>query len=489
MSEQQSYRQIMKATSIFGGVQVFQIIIQIIRSKFIAMLLGPTGIGILGLLNSTTSLISGFTNLGLGTSAIKDISTAFETEDDLRISVVSTVFRRLVWATGIIGIFITLILSPWLSQFTFGNKDYTIAFIWLSVTILFNQLTIGELGILQGLRKLKYLAKANLYGSAIGLIVTIPLYYRLGIRVIVPSIIISSILSLLLSFYFTRKINLKTVKVSFKDTIVEGKGMITMGIVISLSVILALVSSYILRVFIGRVGGIADVGLFSAGLAIVTTYVGMIFNAMGADFFPRLSAVANNDKVCFQTINQQAEIGVLVIAPILIIFFIFINYVIIFLYSNKFTPISSMMLWAALGMFFRVVIWILGFLYLAKGRSKIYFWNEFVTISYTLVLNGLGYYMMGLNGIGISIFCAYLISMIQNLFVSKLIFTFKFHFQFIRIFLIQFGLATIALTISKVVPSPLSYVFGVLLIIASFSFSYVELDKRIGISAFFNQKK
>ena len=54
MAEQQSsYRQIMKATSIFGGVQVFQIFFQVIRSKFIAVLIGPVGMGIVGLLTST----------------------------------------------------------------------------------------------------------------------------------------------------------------------------------------------------------------------------------------------------------------------------------------------------------------------------------------------------------------------------------------------------------------------------------------------------
>ena len=53
-AQQSSYRQIMKATSLFGGVQIFQIIISVIRSKFVAILLGPSGMGIVGLLASTT---------------------------------------------------------------------------------------------------------------------------------------------------------------------------------------------------------------------------------------------------------------------------------------------------------------------------------------------------------------------------------------------------------------------------------------------------
>lgn len=484
MTEQQSsYRQIMKATSIFGGVQVFQILIQIIRSKFIAVLLGPNGIGILGLLSSTTGLISGLTSFGLGTSAVKDIAAAHGNGDKTRISIVTLVFQRLVWITGLLGTLVTLVLSPWLSQLTFGNRDYTLAFIWISFTLLFNQLTIGQLVLLQGMRKLQYLAKANLYGSALGLIITIPLYYKLGIDGIVPGIIISSLISLTLSWFFARKIDISPIKVSKIRTIAEGKNMLTMGFVISLSVLLSLGASYIVRVFISRTGGITDVGLYTAGFAIVTTYVGMIFNAMGADFYPRLSAVSHNRKLCRQTINQQAEIAILILAPILIIFFVFINWVVILLYSNQFIPINTMILWAALGMFFKAIIWIMGFLYLAKGNSQIYFWNEFASTIYTLILNLIGYYLLGLTGIGISFFVSYLIAMLQSVLISKIKFSFDFDIPFIRIFFFHFGLAITAFVTMEYLPKPYAYMIGVLLIVLSSWFSFRELDNRLGIKS------
>ena len=98
-----SYRQIVKATSLFGGVQFFQIIISIVRSKFVAILLGPSGMGVVGLLTSSTGLITGLTNFGLGTSAVKNISEATATNDNERISTVILVMRRLLWVTGLLG--------------------------------------------------------------------------------------------------------------------------------------------------------------------------------------------------------------------------------------------------------------------------------------------------------------------------------------------------------------------------------------------------
>ena len=150
MTEQQSsYRQIMKATSIFGGVQIYNIIISIIRSKFIAILLGPAGMVIAGLLNSTTGFIGSITNLGLSTSAVKNVAAANSSGDSNRVAIVVSVLRRLVWITGFFCTLFTLIFAPWLSELTFGNKEYTFAFICISITLLLTQINAGQLVILQ----------------------------------------------------------------------------------------------------------------------------------------------------------------------------------------------------------------------------------------------------------------------------------------------------------------------------------------------------
>ena len=122
-SSKNSYRQIMKATSIFGGVQVFNILISIGRSKILAVLLGPAGIGVLGLIMSTTKLISSLTNFGLGISAVKEIAIAFELGDENQLAKTIVIVKRWIWYTGLFGALLTILLSPFLSELTFGNKD------------------------------------------------------------------------------------------------------------------------------------------------------------------------------------------------------------------------------------------------------------------------------------------------------------------------------------------------------------------------------
>lgn len=471
----------MKSTSIFGGVQVFQIIVTIISSKFIAVLLGPLGMGVASLLTTTMDFIGSLTNFGLGTSAIKNISAAYSSGNTNRLSTIVIVFRRLVWITGLLGSLLAAILSPFLSKLSFGNSNYTYAFLSISIILLIRQISVGQGVVLRGTRQITHMAKSGLIGSTIGLFTTIPLYYFLGQNGIVPGIIITALTSLLINWYYSRKIEILPVYVSKVRTIAEGKEMLTMGFMISLSGMIGLGISYIVRAFIGRYGGIEQVGLYSAGFAIINTYVGLIFTAMSMDYYPRLSAVSDNNEKCKTTINQQIEISILILAPILIIFLVFIQWIIVLLYSKMFLGISSMVYWAALGMFFKAVSWPISYIFMAKSASKIFFWSELITNTYMLGLNIVGYYFFGLTGLGVSFLVTYIIYSIQVFIIANRNYNFTFTSEFKKLFIIQIFIALISLVVVFVLSNIYAYIVGILLIIISSYYSYTELDKRINL--------
>lgn len=473
----------MKATSIFGGVQVFNIIINIIRSKFVAILLGPTGMGIAGLLTSTISLISGVTNFGLGTSAVKDISSANSTNDAVKISETITVVRRWVWITGLLGAVLTFSFSNFLSELTFGNYNYHLAFKWIAITLLINQLSTGQSVVLRGLRKIQYLAKAGMFGSIIGLLTTIPLYYIYGLEGIVPAMIVTSIVTFLLTWYYSSKVKINSSKITPTETFEKGKGMLQLGFMISLSSLIALGASYIVRIFISKTGGVDQVGLYNAGFAIINSYVGMIFTAMSTDYYPRLSEVSSSNEESRLVINHQSEIALLILSPVIMIFLVFINWVVLILYSSKFIEVNDMILWAALGIFFKAVSWSIAFIFLAKGSSKLYFWNELVTNIYLLALNLIGYKYYGLTGLGISFMIGYMLYLIQVYIVAHYKYQFYFNKGFYKIFVTQIFLAIICMLAVKLLNNMYSYLFGSLIIAISSVIAYKELDNRMDVKS------
>lgn len=485
MSEDQlSYRQIVKATSLFGGVQFFKILISMIRVKFIAILLGPAGMGVVELLTSTTGLIEVITNFGLRTSAVRNVAAENAIGNLSRVSFVVKVLQRLVWITGLLGMFVTIVLAPWLSEMTFGNKDYSFAFVWISVSLLLTQISNGQQVILQGMRKLKQIAQANLIGSSLGLILTIPLYYWLGIRGIVPAIIITSVITLFATWMFSRKVKFETVLITIPKFIEEGKGMLTMGVMISFTGIFATLRFYIIRIFISSIGGIVHVGLYSAGISIINSYAGLIFDAMITDYLPRLSSVAHDNEKTSTLINQQATITVLFLGPLMAIFIVFSKFILNILFSAKFVEISLLIQWASLGMLFRAAAWSISWVFMAKNDASFFFKNEFLAGIVSFLLYILGYYLMGLTGIGVAFFVMYVYYTFQVYFFARKKYNFEFTHDFIFIFLIQQLVLTIIFLVAIFATSPLSYIPSTLLIFALSLYSFRLLDKKIGVLSF-----
>ena len=328
-----SYGNILKATALFGGVRVFQIIIHIIRAKVVAMLIGPAGMGIHNLLKSTLDTVNHVTGCGLQTSAVRDIAKAHDGGDQERIDVVITSLRLIVWLTGLIGVLVVFFGSAPLSYFAFGNYEYSTAFKYLSIIMFATQLNTGQVALLQGTFHYKYLAKSSLIGNFLSLLLTIPLYYYLREKGIVPALIIASLITLYYSWNASRKVTFHYVKLPFSKLFLEGKGMLTLGLVLAIGSLIGNLSSYLMNIFISHSGSISDVGLYTAGTTIANSYIFLVMSSMSTDYVPRLSALNGNIEAQNEAINKQTELLAIILLPLLVFFIVFSKEMILLLYS------------------------------------------------------------------------------------------------------------------------------------------------------------
>ncbi len=490
MSEnnQSSYRSIFKATSLFGGVQVYQILIQIIKSKFVAVLLGPAGVGIMGLYQSGLQLVQQISSMGLAQSAVRDVSEANGSNDLHRIANTVTVVRKLVWFTGLLGLIVVACCSPLLSIFSFGNYDYTIPFIILSITLLLDQLSAGQKVVLQGMRRLKDLAKCTAYGVTFGLITSVPLYYWLGIDGIIPTLILNSACSLALGWLYSRKIKIEKVLVTPKQTLEQGKQMLVMGVSMSLSGIFTTIVAYVLRSFIQGNGGVEEVGLYQAGYVIMTTYVGMVMNAIATDYYPRLAAINKDNEKCREAVSQQGEIGTMILAPMLTGCLVFMPFVLKLLYSDSFLAANEYVSWACLGMMLRLAAWVISFLFVAKAESKLFVKVELSANIYYLVFSLLGYKNFGLTGLGIAFALEYVVYFFQCYLIARKRYDFRFTSDFVRCYGIQLLLIIACLAIVVIFSGWLKYILGCIVIAISFFLGIKGLNQRMNLLEFVKYK-
>lgn len=467
-----SYKEILKSTSIFGGVQFFQIIILIFRSKIIAILLGPTGIGIFGLLNTSLNLMSTITNFGVNSSSIKDIATSYKHLNKKifyeKIYIIKNIFR----ITGAFGMILTIIFAPLISKVTFNNSSYIFSFLLLSTTILINQITNGKLVILQGTQKLNDLAKVTLFGNLIGLTLSIPLFYFLKNDGIIYSILVYSFSNLFISeIYYKNFVKNSEIKLKIKEFINKSKEIISSGFLLGISGIITVLVNYLISIYISKNGSLIQLGLYNVAVAISINYTNIIFNAISTDYHPRLSILKNNYEIK-KTVNNQAQIGLLLLTPIILVFITFGDFLIKLLYSNNFISIKPTICIILIGIYFKLYSWSISYTFVARGKIKIFFWNEIIANLYILFLGIVFYKYFNLIGLGFSYLISYVIYSIQVNIIAKKIFNFSYENIFLKQFSIQLLIA-IGLFISSIyLNKNLSVAFG-LISIVYFSYSTI----------------
>ncbi|MDC8004459.1 O-antigen translocase [Aureisphaera galaxeae] len=480
-NKKESYREVVKATSLFGGVKVFAILIAVIRSKVIAILIGAEGMGIASLFMSTLNMVNGVTNLGMDKSAVKDISYAREKKDETGIQKAIAILSRVTWITGIVGTGLIMLTSPWLSELAFGNREYTLLFVWVAISLLFIQLTNAKLAILQGIRRHRALAKANLLGNFLGLVGTLPLYYFYGIDAIVPAIILATFLSLAVTHYFSLKNKIKIDSIGNKAAFTQGKSMIRLGIMLSISGLMSLLAAYILQIYISAKGGVDQVGFYNAGFVILNTYVGLIFSAMATDYFPRLSGIIDDLKKIQQTVFEQAHVALLLISPIIVVFIAFAPQIIRILYSGEFDPAIVFVSWAIMGMFFKAVSFSVGYIIIAKGDSNLFLKTTFSFNTLLLTLNILGYTYYGLLGLGISFLVYYIVHFIAIQIITYFRYRFYLKKDFYWVFIVCLFICTGAFLASFLETVLWKYTLLVLLILISMAYSFFQLNKKMDV--------
>lgn len=416
--EENSYKSILKGTSAFGGVQVFQILLALIRGKFVAILLGPSGMGVAALYTTAANTLQQFASLGLNLAIVKEM--AANRDEHEKMSTVFAVARRLIIMSALLGATVCLLLSPLLSRWTFGDDAHTFGFMLLAVMVFFAISSAGEMSLLQGLHAVKRLSKASIVGGVTGLFVGVPLYYFFGTAGIVPAMIVLSLSMFVFYFYSVRK-SIAVDKVRFvwsthRPLIMK---LIGLGLVLMAGSLIGTFTNYLINLFVRSFGSVDNVGLYQAANSITNQYVGVVFSAMSLDFFPRLTAIAGDNVKMRGVVNRQTEIVSLILTPLVIGLILTSPVIIRLLLTESFMSVMPLMRWFGFGILLKGLNYPMGYIAFAKDNKRLFFWLEGVFgNALNLALSCVAYYFFGLIGLGMSLVAssliAYLIYYILN---------------------------------------------------------------------------
>lgn len=406
-AEPSTHGQILKSSALIGGSSVINIAIGIVRTKAMALLLGPAGFGLMGLYSSIADVAFSLAGMGVNSSGVRQIAEAVGTGDTERIARTVAVLRRTSIVLGILGALLLIVFSRQLSLLTFGSAERTGAVALLSLAVFFRLVSGGQGALIQGMRRISDLATMGILGALSGTIITVPMVYFLREDGVVPSLVGMAAATVITSWWYSRKVQVQAPQLNLSQFRQEAAGLLKLGFAFMASGFLMMGAGYTVRIIVVRVVGFEAAGFYQSAWTLGGMYVGFILQAMGADFYPRLTAVAKDNAACNRLVNEQAQVSLLLAGPGVLATLTFTPLVITMFYSAQFGAAVDVLRWICLGMTFRVISWPMGFIIVAKGEQITFFLTD---LAWTVVNVGLSLVCVrsfGLNGAGIAFFGSY----------------------------------------------------------------------------------
>lgn len=477
--EENSYSTIMKRLSAFGGVQLFNILITLVRGKFVAMFLGPEGMGISSLLTSSVNTVQQLGGLGLNVAIVKDVAASKDNRS--RLSTIIRIVTRLLLFTSLLGALLCVILSPWLSRWSFGDYSYTWSFVCLG---LFAALSIGGGGfmaMLQGMSEVKRLSKASLAGGLAGLFGGVPLYYFFGSDGIVPAMILLSLTTFLFYYIsFRKSVDYDhSSPANLREHIPLIKRLISLGVILTVGTLVGTATNFAINAFVRAFGNIDNVGLYQAANSLTNQYLGIIFSALAMDYFPRLSAAMHERGKMLTVVNRQSEIVMLIATPLALALIWSTPWVIRLLLTDDFLVIIPLMRWLGLGILIQAAVFPLGYMFIAGENRKVYVWIEIVMGNITWIILSMGlYYLFGLIGLGVSLVARNVIYLLTAYCVTAKYYGFRYDRSSLGALIVCLSLGSCGFLISMLTDRSLGWPI-LLVTLASSLYSTIRLRRRL----------
>lgn len=381
-----SYRRILKSSSIIGGASFANILIGLAREKVLALLLGPIGVGLVSLYRGLMTTASTIAIMGLDTVGTRQIAEANSHTEKRALTVAR---RALFWGTLALASLGTVVVwgcRAFLAQQVLGSRAQANIVGWLSVGVGCAVIGAAQGSQIQGMQRIGDMARVSVYGAFLNTAVGIAVVWKWGQSALVYYVLAIPMANVLFGYvYVSRLPKVRAYTVSFKEMVGQWKflfrvGLAFMGGALSLSVV-----QLWIRIDVNHVLGPRALGFSQASWLISTTYIAFVLNAMAADYYPRLTQVINDPKAATRLVNEQTEIALLLSAPVFLAMISLAPLVLRLLYSSEFSPAVGILRWQILSDVLKVAAWPLGFVFLAAGDGKTFFWTEASTL---LIMGG-----------------------------------------------------------------------------------------------------
>ena len=432
-------KKIFESTLIIGSSYIFVMALDMVRVKIFAVLLGPQGIGTLSILNQFHVVATTITSLGLGTGIVKYVAT-FESEcNQLLVQRLVKNAFQIVLIAALSAFVLCFLFSSHVSHWILGDQSNSIFILIYSVSFPLAIYPMVAMNFLVGLKKIRSLAKINIYRSIISLLFIIPIVYYYRLKGAVFAVLVITSVHLILTYYYLAKEKrlLKIFKLQAFDSSLLKK-LFPYGIASLLTGTTYYLSHLVLKMIIVHHLGMEMNGIYQPIWALTMTYPALILSSMSAYSYPRICEL-NNDNKIVDELNGIFRVTTLLIVPVMFFLLVARKPIIQILYSSNFLEATKFMPLQIIGDFFRVLVWSIGMFFLPTKRIQAFIWLGILPDGLLVLFAATLVVPYKLYGIALGFTLCYLLTFLIYYWYSQKSIGFRFWRENLKLFLASFG--------------------------------------------------
>jgi PST family polysaccharide transporter len=388
-----------------------------ISVKFVAVIIGPLGIALIGQFGNFTSIIMTIASGGVSSGIVKYTSQYKGNVEELK-----KIWYTVSFVSGLLIlpiIIILLLLHNWLAQEFLHDSRYGSIIIVFALTLCFYVANSFVLNVLNGRHQIKTFNLLNSLNSVLGLLLTLALVYYYQVYGALLAIVISQSVTFFVILYFVRRHDWFRFshffgnfdKFYFKKLL----GFTTMSLT---SMCIIPTSQMFIRSYLASHTSWDVAGYWQGMQRISDSYLMIIYMALGTYFLPKLACLEDTNQIKSEIYRGYKLILPFVVGSALLIYFVR-DFIIHLLFAKSFMPMRDMFFWQLVGDCFKVASYIVAYLMLAKAKIKIYIITETIFGASLVLLSYWFINLFGSNGAVMAFAINYAIYFIVFMFLYK----------------------------------------------------------------------
>jgi O-antigen/teichoic acid export membrane protein len=367
-----SHGHTIRATSIIGGASLVNIVLGLVRMKVAAVVLGPVGIGTLGLLQNLLNAAATAGGLNLGVAGARQIVDSESKDGEFGAWAAQRAVLVTACTLAVASALIFWLFREPLAALIFQNRGRAGDVGWLAVGVGATAAAGYQTAVLSARRRIGDIARLTMISATVGALIGTGCIIIWKADGILPFILAAPLATLAFGWIFLRRapvVGGPPDSTSIRPHVVS---LVGQGAALTIAVFVILCGQLAIRTLVERSLGASALGHFQAAWTITTVYLFFIFQAMASDYLPRLTAVMGEPQQARRLVDGQAEVGILLAAPILLVMIGMAPWALAILYTSEFVEAATLLRYQMLGDLLRLAFWPVAIVLMAGGASRHY---------------------------------------------------------------------------------------------------------------------